>query len=100
MSATIEGGRRNRALAVASFALLTVLGLLPGRSARWYSIMTEKKEHLEWFREDLSRLLTMLRDKSISPVVAERLPLGEAGRAHELLERASVSGKIVLMCQE
>jgi len=67
MSAAIEGGRRNMALAGASFALLTVLGLLPGKSARWYNIMTEKQKHPEWFREDLSRLLTMLRDKSIRP---------------------------------
>ena len=42
----------------------------------------------------------MLQEKSIAPVVAERLPLREAGRAHELLEKASVTGKIVLMCQE
>ena len=100
MSAAIEGGRRNRALAVASFAWLGLAGLMPGKSARWYNIMTEKKKHPDWFREDLSRLLTMLSEKSISPVVAERLPLREAARAHELLERASVSGKIVLMCQE
>jgi NADPH:quinone reductase-like Zn-dependent oxidoreductase len=53
-----------------------------------------------WFREDLSRLLTMLQEKSISPVIAERLPLRHAARASELLEGASVSGKIVLMCQE
>jgi NADPH:quinone reductase-like Zn-dependent oxidoreductase len=100
MSAAIEGGRRNRMLAVASFAWLSLAGLVPGKSVRWYNIMTEKKKHPEWFREDLSRLLAMLHDKSISPVVAERLPLREAARAHELLERASVSGKIVLMCQE
>jgi NADPH:quinone reductase-like Zn-dependent oxidoreductase len=42
----------------------------------------------------------MLQAKLIQPVIAERLPLREAARAHELLERASVSGKIVLMCQE
>lgn len=100
MSAAIEGGRRNRTLAVASFAWLSLAGLMPGKSARWYNIMTEKKKHPDWFREDLSRLLTMLSEKSISPVVAERLPLRDAARAHELLERASVSGKIVLMCQE
>ena len=88
MSAAIEGGRRNMALAGASFALLTLLGLLPGKSARWYSIITEKKKHTEWFREDLSRLLEMLRDKSIHPVVAERLPLSGVSRAHELLEHA------------
>jgi NADPH:quinone reductase-like Zn-dependent oxidoreductase len=100
MSAAIEGGRRNRMLAVASFAWLGLAGLVPGKSARWYSMTTEKKKHPEWFGEDLSRLLVMLQDKSISPVVAERLPLREAARAHELLERAGVSGKIVLMCQE
>ncbi len=42
----------------------------------------------------------MLEQKAIKPVVAERLPLSDAVRAHELLEKASVSGKIVLMCQE
>ena len=70
------------------------------KSARWYNIIMEKKKHPELFREDLSRLLAMLQEKSIRPIVAERLPLRGAGRAHELLERASVSGKIVLMCQE
>jgi NADPH:quinone reductase-like Zn-dependent oxidoreductase len=100
MSAAIEGGRRNLMLVAASFAWLGLVGLVPGKSAQWYNIMTEKKKHPEWFREDLSRLLAMLQEKSISPVVAERLPLRGAGHAHELLERASVSGKIVLMCQE
>ncbi len=100
MSAAIEGGRRNMALAAASFAWLGVVSLIPGKSARWYNIMTEKKKHPEWFGEDLSRLLAMLQENSIRPVVAGRLPLAEAGRAHELLEHSSVSGKIVLMCQE
>jgi NADPH2:quinone reductase len=100
MSAAIEGGRRNVILAASSLAWLGLVGLVPGKSARWYNIMTEKKKYPAWFREDLSRLLTMLQEKSISPVIAERLPLRHAARASELLERASVSGKIVLMCQE
>jgi NADPH:quinone reductase-like Zn-dependent oxidoreductase len=62
--------------------------------------MEEKKKQPDQFREDLSRLLAMLQEKLIQPVVAERLPLCQAAIAHELLERASVSGKIVLMCQE
>jgi NADPH:quinone reductase-like Zn-dependent oxidoreductase len=100
MSAAIEGGRRNVLLAVGSFAWLRLASLLPGKSARWYNVMAEKKKQSDQFREDLSRLLAMLQEKLIRPVVAERLPLREAARAHELLERASVSGKIVLMCQE
>jgi NADPH:quinone reductase-like Zn-dependent oxidoreductase len=87
-------------LALASFVWLGLAGLVPGKSARWYNVMTEKKKHPEMFREDLSRLLAMLQDKSISPVIAERLPLRDAPRAHELLERAGITGKIVLMCQE
>lgn len=100
MSAAIEGGHRNMMLAGASFAWLAFAGLLPGKSARWYSITTERKKHPAWFPEDLSRLLALLQEKSISPVIAERLPLRDAARAHDLLERASVRGKIVLMCQE
>jgi NADPH:quinone reductase-like Zn-dependent oxidoreductase len=100
MSAAIEGGRRKMLLAGASFAWLGLASLLPGKSARWFNVMTERKKHPEWFREDLSRLLTLLQEKSIRPVIAERLPLCEAGRAHEMLEQAAVTGKIVLMCQE
>jgi NADPH:quinone reductase-like Zn-dependent oxidoreductase len=100
MSAAIEGGRRHMLLAGASFAWLAVAGLLPGKSARWYNVMTEKKKHGEWFRQDLSKLFQMLQDKAIRPVVAERLPLSGASRAHELLESAAVTGKVVLMCQE
>ena len=100
MSAAIEGGRTNKMLAAASFAWLGLAGLLPGKSARWYSIMTEKKKNPGWFPEDLTRLMAMLKEKVIRPVVAERLPLRDAARAHEMIEKASVSGKIVLMCQE
>jgi NADPH:quinone reductase-like Zn-dependent oxidoreductase len=100
MSAAIEGGKQHKMLALASFAWLGLAGLLPGKSARWYNIMTEKKKHPEWFREDLSNLLVMLQQKTICPVIAARLPLREAARAHELLENAAITGKIVLMCQE
>jgi NADPH:quinone reductase-like Zn-dependent oxidoreductase len=100
ISAAVEGGRTNKLLAVASFAWLGLASFVPGKSARWYNIMTEKQKHPEWFREDLSRLLAMLQEKSIAPVIAQRLPLRDAARAHELLERASVTGKIVLLCQE
>ncbi len=32
-----------------------------------------------------------------SPVVAERIPLVEAARAHELIERGGYAGKVVLV---
>jgi NADPH:quinone reductase len=51
----------------------------------------------EWFREDFRALLDLLREDKIHPVVAERLPLSDARRAHELLERAAATGKLVLV---
>ena len=100
MSAAIENGHTNKMLAVTSFAWLGLAKMFPGKSARWYSITTEKKKRFEWFQEDLSRLLSMLQQGSIRPVIAEKLPLRDAPRAHELLEHSSVTGKIVLLCQE
>jgi len=101
MSSVIDQGKPSKLRGGASFALLGLLSILPdGKSARWYSITTEKKRHPEWFREDLAHLLELLRDKKIRPQISERLPLREAQRAHELIEHAQVTGKIVLLCQE
>ncbi len=51
----------------------------------------------QWFREDFAALLELLRADKIHPVVAERLPLAEARRAHELLESSAAKGKLVLV---
>lgn len=51
----------------------------------------------EWFQEDFRTLLSLVRRGAIHPVVAERIPLSEARRAHELLEVSAAKGKIVLV---
>jgi NADPH:quinone reductase-like Zn-dependent oxidoreductase len=50
-----------------------------------------------WFRQDFLELLELLRADKIHPVVAERLPLDDARRAHELLGRSASVGKLVLV---
>jgi NADPH:quinone reductase-like Zn-dependent oxidoreductase len=50
-----------------------------------------------WYRETLAELLDLLAAGRIKPVVAERIPLAEAARAHELLERGRYAGKVVLV---
>lgn len=49
------------------------------------------------YREDFGVLLELLGRAAIRPVVAERLPLSEARRAHELLEHTAATGKLVLV---
>jgi NADPH2:quinone reductase len=51
----------------------------------------------DWFREDFSALLRLLREDRIHPVVAERMPLSDARRAHEQLESSADKGKLVLV---
>ena len=42
-------------------------------------------------------MLELLGGGEIQPIVAERLPLTEVRRAHELLESSAAKGKLVLV---
>ena len=48
------------------------------------------------FRRDLAALFDLLQQRKIKPLIAKRFPLAEVRRAHELLGKGGVSGKIVL----
>ncbi|HKT12252.1 MAG TPA: medium chain dehydrogenase/reductase family protein [Terriglobia bacterium] len=93
-------GRRRRFRGTATFALYIAGGwLLPGRKRVVpYSIQTLKRLKPELFRHDLITLLDLLREQKIKPIIAQRFPLAEARKAHELLGKGGVIGKIVLLC--
>jgi NADPH:quinone reductase-like Zn-dependent oxidoreductase len=77
----------------------TLLALIPdGKQAPLMENAGEfALEHNAWYRETLTELLDWLAAGRIKPVVAERIPLLEAVRAHELLERGGHVGKVVLV---
>ncbi len=92
MAATKKEGLR-----VIPFTLLmrTLLALIPdGKKAPLTPDIG--KDHA-WYRETLTQLFDLLAAGRIRPVVAERIPLAEAARAHELLERGGYAGKVVLV---
>jgi NADPH2:quinone reductase len=62
-----------------------------------YSIQWMMRVKPAWFRHDLLTLLDMLKQGRIKPIIAQRLPLEEARRAHEMLGKGGVLGKIVLL---
>jgi NADPH2:quinone reductase len=73
--------------------------LLPGRKRVVpYSIQWLKRRRPALFRQDLTALLDLLKQKKIKPLIARRFPLAEAREAHELLGKEGVTGKIVLVC--
>ena len=71
-----------------------------GRSTVFYSIGALRKKHPDWFREDLTDLFDLLAQGKIKPVIAERMRLDDASRAHQLIEQAAVQGRIVLTVNE
>ena len=101
ISAAIGPNGASKLKAAGSFFSLGLMKLIPdGKSAAFYAITTMKKQHPDWFREDLDTLLHMLARKQLRPLIAARLPLSEARRAHRLLETGETTGKLVLLPQE
>ncbi|PVZ58534.1 Zn-dependent oxidoreductase, NADPH:quinone reductase [Arthrobacter sp. H-02-3] len=99
--ATIAKGRKNWPGVVAWYAATGSVALWgwlsPRRKVLSYRIQKLRIHHQDWFQADFLVLLGMLRRGEIHPVVAERLPLSEARRAHELLGSTAATGKIVLV---
>ena len=91
-------GRRRRFHGMPIFALCIAAGwLLPGRRRFVpYSIQWLKRLRPALFGQDLVTLFALLRDKRITPLVAQRFPLAEARKAQEFLGKGGVTGKIVL----
>jgi NADPH2:quinone reductase len=100
LGSTASNGRQTvSAIVTSSLAWLGAfsLNLVPGyKRVKLYSIQMLKRRKPGWFRKDLEELLSLLADGRIRPLVAERLPLGEAARAQELLAAGSTVGKLVL----
>ena len=92
---------KKKGLRVIPLTLLTVflLKLLPGdkQTPLTPDLSQFAPAHPAWYRETLTELLDLLAAGRLKPVVAERIPLVEAARAHELLERGGYAGKVVLV---
>ena len=65
-----------------------------GLTASWSQLRENLGNH-EMHEDEL--MFPLLRADKIRPVVAERLPLTEARRAHEVLEQSAATGKLVLV---
>ena len=101
---TTSGGRKSaRRLAVfyLAGALAFAGNLLPnGKRVLAFQVAKLRDRHPEWFREDATALFELLAERTIEPVVAERIPLVQARRAHENLGHGGITGKQVLICDD
>ena len=82
----------------ASGGATLLANVLPdGRRVTIYQIAKLRDLHPEWFRADLGVLMTLLAERYLAPLVAERVPLEDARRAHEILGRGGVAGKLIIV---
>ncbi len=81
-----------------SMAMGLLLRLIPDgkRVPRCPTMDKWATRHPSWYRTTLTELLDALAANRIEPVIAKRLPLADAAKAHELLERGGHTGKVVL----
>lgn len=106
LTGSLQGGRlasgrtygRHRFRAIAVFGwYIAASWVLPGaKRVVPYSIQTLMRLKPALFREDLTVLFELLRQKKIKPLIARRYPLAQARDAQELLGKGGVAGKIVL----
>ncbi|MCX2982747.1 oxidoreductase [Halieaceae bacterium IMCC14734] len=66
------------------------------KSVEFYSITDVRKQHPDWFKDDLGSLFEMLIEGNIKPEIWAVKPLSEAASAHRDIESGAVRGKIVL----
>ena len=82
-----------------SMLMMFLLRLLPDRRSapRCPTMGTHAERDNRWYRTTLTELLELTADGSITPLVADRIPLAAASRAHRLLEEGGHPGKYVLV---
>jgi NADPH2:quinone reductase len=71
---------------------------LRGRRGAFYGITLLYRKDSKPFLEDLPKILALVAQRKIEPVISALFPLREAGKALELLATGTVEGKIVLTC--
>jgi NADPH:quinone reductase-like Zn-dependent oxidoreductase len=99
MTTAVQHGAANNLSTLFGFLLPGILNILPdGRRAVFYGITMLYRKDPKLFRDDLPKLFQLLTEGKIKPVISDVLPLAEAARANEMLERGEARGKLALKC--
>lgn len=92
-----KDGRSSMLATLRGMAALFLGARLAGRRSTFYGITRLYRKDPRPFREDLTKLLELLRERRIQPKTAARLPLLAGVEAQKMLLAGDVAGKIVLL---
>lgn len=91
-SASGKGGNK-----YVDFIKIKLWDLMPTKpNSKFYQIGDWHKHKNEYFKEDLSQLFELLKERKINPNVFKKMPLNKAKEAHRMIENRETKGKIVL----
>ena len=62
-----------------------------------YFVASLNKQYPQWYQADLAALFDLVKIGQLAPVIGARIPLDQVAEAHDLINRAAVPGKIVLV---
>jgi NADPH2:quinone reductase len=96
----IKNGRSDFTATLAGLASLAAGKLLLGGRSQFFGVTALYRKTKAPFKEDLAAVFSLLREGKIKPRIAAVLPLSDARRANELLERGGVGGKLLLKCSD
>ena len=92
------GGPQSFARFLLLVAKLILYNVLPnGKAIKGYGTHTGE---IGPFKEDWTKLFTLLDEGQINPIIAAKFPILEAAKANELLESGQVTGNVVLLAPE
>lgn len=78
------------------FIRMLFWNIMPNKKkASFYSLGGLRKKHPEWFKSDLQKLFHLLEKREIQPEISNHFTLEKAQEAHELIENAQATGKII-----
>jgi NADPH:quinone reductase-like Zn-dependent oxidoreductase len=70
------------------------------RRVRFYDINGFRREHPQWFMEDVQTLFQLLESRQIRPLIERRFALDDIVEAHERIERGGVRGRLVITASD
>ncbi len=97
VSGDIERGLSGVVVGMGTFLALKLR--FDRRRVLLYGITLSRGASWRHCREDWAALLAMHRQGKLKPIVGARVPFEEVRHAHELVDKAAVTGKVVLLCR-
>ena len=94
--------RKGRGVIPGSLLVAGLVNAMPNgkRSPGMPSLDKYAQENMDWYRSTITEMFELAATGKMRPLIADRVPLAEARRAHERMAAGGYAGKIVLMASD